>query len=272
MEEYHKRGYSWPLPETVPNTEGWNRLMRGRMQQISSIDRDASRFAAWRSVMTQALVAPNFTEHGWALTRAPDYLVHELKLNLYQHKDTAKNEHFQLSIHGNNTYGWKPPLFIKQEELNQRILDELKPIHEAWVGRPLVGEIAYGLRVYQDKSILNMHVDKMRTHIISSILHVDHSSDASPWPIYLEDYLGNTNEIVMEPGDMLLYESSKCLHGRPKKLDGSWYSSLFLHYYPADDWDPNQREDESYYAVPTVWRKPTPPSPLVEPLEMVGMR
>jgi hypothetical protein len=122
------------------------------------------------------------------------------------------------------------------------VLKELKPFHEAWTGLNLVGNNAYGLRVYRNESYLNMHVDKSETHIISCILHVDHDDDpeSEPWPIVIEDFQGNTNEVHLESGDMLFYESSKALHGRPRAFKGKWYSSLFVHYYPQD-WDVSRR-------------------------------
>ena len=106
------------------------------------------------------------------------------------------------------------PFFINQRDLNIKILNELLPLHEAWSGVQLTPNNAYGLRVYRNGSHLNMHVDKTNTHIISSILHVDHDADGEPWPIVIEDFQGNTNEVFLESGDMLFYESSKCLHGR----------------------------------------------------------
>ena len=78
-----------------------------------------------------------------------------------------------------------------------------------------------------------MHIDKPNTHVISSILHIDHSDDSEPWPLVIEDFQGKTNEVYLESGDLLFYESSKCFHGRPKKFNGSWYTSVFSHYYPA---------------------------------------
>ena len=111
-------------------------------------------------------------------------------------------------------------------------------MHEAWSGVPLVGNNAYGLRVYRNGSHLNMHVDKSETHIISCILHVDHDDDpeSEPWPLVIEDFQGNTNEVNLESGDMVFYESSKAFHGRPRKFKGKWYSSIFVHYYPVG-WD-----------------------------------
>jgi prolyl 4-hydroxylase len=81
-----------------------------------------------------------------------------------------------------------------------------------------------------------MHVDRAQTHVISFIMHIDSSDDAEPWPIFIEDYEGKTHEVVLTPGDLLFYESSKVWHGRPKRFNGSWYSSVFAHYYPTHGW------------------------------------
>jgi hypothetical protein len=110
----------------------------------------------------------------------------------------------------------------------------------------------------------------MRTHIISCILHVDHDEDSAPWPIFIEDFQGNTNEVVLESGDILFYESSKLVHGRPRPFNGSWYSSLFVHYYPAKDWIPNNRDWEAHYAVPVHWKVPKLVDSNLDRLEMKG--
>ena len=51
---------------------------------------------------------------------------------------------------------------------------------------------------------------------------------------------------------MLLYESSKCFHGRPKRYNGKWYSSLFTHYCPVD-WDGDELSWNSHYRIPPSW-------------------
>jgi hypothetical protein len=75
-----------------------------------------------------------------------------------------------------------------------------------------------------------------------------------PWPIYIEDFHGRTHEVILTPGDMLFYESSKCFHGRPKPFKGSWYSSVFVHYYPTHGWSEQDHDLEAHYAVPPHWR------------------
>ena len=54
-----------------------------------------------------------------------------------------------------------------------------------------------------------MHVDRTQTHVISCIYHIASSEDSEPWPIVIEGYDGTTNSVILKPGDVLLYESSK---------------------------------------------------------------
>ena len=35
----------------------------------------------------------------------------------------------------------------------------------------------------------------------------------------------------LKPGQMLLYESAKCPHGRVTALKGDWYASVFVDWY-----------------------------------------
>ena len=131
----------------------------------------------------------------------------------------------------------------------------MQPILEAWSGVALTPYTAYGFRLYRNESRLWMHVDKTRTHVISCIYHIDSSENAQPWPIVIEDYEGNTNSVVLKPGDILLYESAKNFHGRPTKFIGDWYTSVFVHYYPTEGWLTKDRDIESHYAIPPDWNK-----------------
>jgi hypothetical protein len=169
---------------------------------------------------------------------------------------------------------------------------------ETWVDTEFTPYRAYGFRLYRNNSQLRMHVDKSQTHVVSFILHIDSSEDSEPWPIVIEDFHGSksvklwvvrfkwtqkkleshspffflyvdTHEVVLTSGDMLLYESSKCFHGRPHRFKGSWYSSVFVHYYPKYGWKETKHDLEKHYAVPPVWNIP-PTHHFEVPLEMVG--
>ena len=100
-----------------------------------------------------------------------------------------------------------------------------------------------------------MHVDHIRTHIISCVYHIGSSDNAEPWPLVIEDFDGTTNLVTLTPGDMLLYESAKNLHGRPIPFRGSWYTSLFIHFRPKDpQWIEDDYELNVRSAIPPNWQ------------------
>ena len=43
---------------------------------------------------------------------------------------------------------------------------------EAWSGVPLKPQAVYGIRVYCRRAILDVHIDREDTHIISAIINV----------------------------------------------------------------------------------------------------
>jgi hypothetical protein len=79
----------------------------------------------------------------------------------------------------------------------------------------------------------------------------------------------DTHEVVLKSGDILFYESSKVFHGRPRKFNGSWYSSVFVHYYPKYGWKENDHTTEKHYAIPPIW-KDNPAHHFEIPLQMSG--
>ena len=129
------------------------------------------------------MVAPNFTELGFGLTKAPEPLMQELRDAI---KNGLANGDARLEGPVEVIDSPEQPLFIDRPDLTKRVLHELQPYVEAWAGIEVVPHTAYGLRLYTNQSALWMHVDKVQTHILSFILHIDKSEDAKPWPIFLE--------------------------------------------------------------------------------------
>jgi hypothetical protein len=125
----------------------------------------------------------NFTEHGFGLARCPSGLLTALQKGIRDGYPTARYESEVQVINGNR------PLFVDRPDLTARVLHELRNYAEEWSGVSLEPYRAYGFRLYQNNSQLTMHVDKMQTHIISFILHIDSSEDADPWPIFIEGTL-----------------------------------------------------------------------------------
>jgi len=65
-----------------------------------------------------AIVAPNFTENGWGLTRAPQELVNELRQAI---KDGLPNAGQEGKI--DVIEGAQQPLFIRRPDLTNRVRD-----------------------------------------------------------------------------------------------------------------------------------------------------
>ena len=56
-----------------------------------------------------------------------------------------------------------------------------------------------------------------------------------PWMLEIYDFAHRLHEVEMTPGDIVYYESARCLHGRMSALKGEYYVNLFAHYRPTGD-------------------------------------
>lgn len=94
-------------------------------------------------------IAPNFTELGFGMTRAPEPLMQDLRDAIRDGLAQGK-----AGIEGTVEVIDAPenPLFIDRPDLTARVLRELHPYAEAWAGVELIPFTAYGLRLYQNQS------------------------------------------------------------------------------------------------------------------------
>lgn len=118
---------------------------------------------------------------------------------------------------------------------------ELADLVSAWAGVPCEQTVMYGLRQYETNARLLTHVDRLNTHVVSLIVNVAQGGLEEDWPVEVYDHYGRLHEVVMEPGDIVYYESAKNLHSRNRPLvgDHAFYANLFTHYRPTgagDDW------------------------------------
>jgi len=117
-----------------------------------------------------------------------------------------------------------------------KLSQELHPILEGWYGGRLELTSIYGIRRYTNGSVLRMHVDTVNTHVVSAIINVEQNVDKE-WPLIILDHDDKEHNVLMQPGDMLLYESAKLLHGRPEPFVGTSYDNIFIHYKPVEGWN-----------------------------------
>jgi prolyl 4-hydroxylase len=119
------------------------------------------------------------------------------------------------------------------EQLKNDLIDEIQKILIKWINykSELIHTSTYGIREYQNGSILANHYDRINTHAISAIIHLDDDSE-QPWPLHIEDHNYKTHEITMKYGDIVLYESTTCYHGRPTPFIGKYYRNMYIHFKP----------------------------------------
>ena len=113
--------------------------------------------------------------------------------------------------------------------LKKEIHLHLKPILEQWSKTKLEPTFVYGIRVYGKDAVLKEHRDREKTHIVSAIINVSQNVDVD-WPLVIEDHYYRKHEIVLSPGEIIIYEGAKLKHGRPQPLQGEKYANIFCHF------------------------------------------
>jgi len=193
----------------------------------------------------------NYTELGFKRRRLPEH-VFKLLRDFY---DTNKDKQVQEKWGRGYTYTnhWSSPTFMVSVEdgnlkgsgqaLKNQIWEGVRPIIEEWIGGYEIRPTSmYGIRIYTTGAMLATHVDRLPL-VSSCIVNVDQDV-TEPWPIEVYDHKGKAYNVTMEPGDMVLYESSTVLHGRPAPLMGSHFANIFIHFEPLIHKEMNRRDKE----------------------------
>merc|ERR1719287_387615 len=102
MEEYRKRGYKWPLEKVIPDTPGWRRILDRRFEQIERVEDSNDKYNGWLAFMTSAIVATNYTENGWGLTRAPQHITRRLQERLHKTLEVTRIERVRTTCDDDN--------------------------------------------------------------------------------------------------------------------------------------------------------------------------
>lgn len=121
------------------------------------------------------------------------------------------------------------------EKLREGLAAALLPYVSAWSGgTDLEWTAFYGMRIYSRGAKLYSHVDREHTHALSLIINVDQISMEEPWTLEIYDHDGNPNQVAIKPGELVYYESARCMHARPKPLAGKGFINMFVHFRPRD--------------------------------------
>lgn len=205
---------------------------------------------------------PAFTKTGFLAVPTPP-AVKEFFMDFWnRRKRTRKMESWhsgstQMSFHDT------PTSFISLDQegwVRDKLANEImKPIVEEWSGmKPLELTSFYGIREYKNQSWLRGHIDRIDTHVLSvtfvvaktngsnvdQVLSPEEVAKMPKWPLEVYAYDGTIYRHEHPPDYMILYESSKLIHGRPYKNLGPDHLGAFCHFKPtkmdaiaAQEWD-----------------------------------
>jgi len=91
----------------------------------------------------------------------------------------------------------------------------------------------YGIREYHRGASLRNHVDRIDTHVLSAVLQIAQTGVEDPWPLQVIGFDGKIYDVTLEPGEMILYEGHKLIHGRPYPFNGTRFANAFIHFKPV---------------------------------------
>ncbi len=128
--------------------------------------------------------------------------------------------------------------FEKIPFIRSMVHQELLPLHKEFANRNVRPSFIYGIRSYKKGATLTTHTDRVETHHVSSIIIVDkdlrcgcqHKEFGDDWALDIRDHAGYWHKVYAEPGDMIMYESAVCPHGRVEAFQGNYFRNLFVHY------------------------------------------
>ena len=185
----------------------------------------------------QPLIVPNFTTDGYKKMDIPAEIYGPLR-NFYDlHKDELRvMEPWSPKVSSINQEEVHCSMVNLPEWLKEQIHSGLQPILEEWSGHTLESTFIYGIREYYKGNILKNHLDWLTTHVVSVILQVDKDlgEEGEDWPLEVIGFDGQRHLVYLNPGQMLMYESARLVHGRPSTFKGKYFANAFEHFKPVD--------------------------------------
>jgi alkylated DNA repair dioxygenase AlkB len=118
----------------------------------------------------------------------------------------------------------------------------LQPKVEEITGKKLYPAYSYA-RIYYNKASMPCHIDRPACqYSVSITIEVD----PTPWEIWMENHSGDASAIMLNVGDMIVYQGDKLKHWRDE-YPGKKQIQAFLHYVDADGKYADYKYDKRAY-------------------------
>jgi len=246
----HNTDHSKPVPEKykdmVPQPLGdkqafYKEFLQGCVEKFGKKGKRCVQTELDRIAMTlrQPQSMQNYTKVGYKKIKAPPEVWSLIKKFWDTNKSKPKPETWGVgNTYTNNWLSHSEMVSVEDtslrgagSKLKLSIWNAAKDTLMEWSGQELTMCSLYGVRIYYEGSVLAPHVDRLPL-VTSAIINVAQDID-EPWPLEVIAHDGRAENVTMEPGDMVLYESHSVIHGRPFPLKGRYFANLFVHFEPV---------------------------------------
>lgn len=183
---------------------------------------------------------PRLTEKGFKVVKVPDNVWSLVQEAYKEVQDKNINEEFQGKDYFIPGPGISSTLMSLDyiPEKRDEIIQALLSMHEEFAGVELDPMFLYGIRSYNKGATLTMHIDKPETHHISCIIIIDkdltceckNKPEADDWALNIKNHQGEVEQVYANVGEMIIYESLACEHGRILPFGGTFFRNMFIHY------------------------------------------
>lgn len=121
-----------------------------------------------------------------------------------------------------------------KDPLSEALLRTLQPVFETATGLRLLPSYSF-TALYPPGAYLDAHSDRHSCEVSASVTLDMRERDlpTSPWGLWFE-VDGRPTELLLEPGDLVVYRGIELRHWREELGPRRWNTSVFLHYVDAD--------------------------------------
>lgn len=230
-----------PIQPLGNRQEAYLNHLQGCRNMYSSSPEACDHYEYHRMLMNQRQPQSikNYTETGFKVIRSPEHVVELIQEFWAKNHYKGKEEKWTPG----NVYinHWDNPTYLisvddaglrgSGTKLKEHIWAAASATLESWTSEELQPCSMYGIRVYGEGAVMLPHVDRLPL-VVSAMINVAQDVDED-WITEVYSHDGQAYNVTLQPGDMLLFESSSVIHGHPFPLKGRFYGMIFIHFEPT---------------------------------------
>lgn len=188
----------------------------------------------------QPLFVSSFTENGFAINNIPASVLDNLHTFYKDERPKRIDEPiYPNEMHVINKDEEKPGLIEVPRDVVERIANSLDDHLEKFCGCKLEYAGAYGIHEFYNGHVIRRHLTNMATNVISAylILEETRDEDTEPWEMEVTTMDGTRRKMTLKPGQMMLWESAKIIHGFPQQYQGKRIATFMINFRPTAGWN-----------------------------------